>query len=330
MRIKKSIERIPGGLMLVPLFLGALCHTFTPDAGKFFGSFTNGLITGTVPILSVWFFCMGAGINIKSTGIVLRKSGTIVITKILVAWCIGMLCTSFMPSGMIQTGFFAGLSTLAIVTSMDMTNGGLYASIMQQYGTKEEAGAFVLTSIESGPLVTMIILGSTGAAYFEPRLFVGAVLPFIIGFILGNLDPELRSFFGNASMTMIPFFGFALGNTIDLAVIQQTGLLGILLGLGVIVVTGIPLILADKFIGGGHGGAGLAASSSAGAAVTNPTIIAQMVPEFAPIAAAATALVATSVVVTSIVVPIITAAWCNHFNPANNKKKDEDAVSRLA
>jgi len=313
MKIKQAIERIPGGLMLVPLFLGALCHTFTPDAGKYFGSFTNGLITGTVPILSVWFFCMGAGIDIKSTGMVLRKSGTIVLTKILVAWIVGMVCVSFMPSGMIQTGFFAGLSTLAIVTAMDMTNGGLYASIMQQYGTKEEAGAFVLTSIESGPLVTMLILGSTGAAYFEPRLFVGAVMPFVIGFVLGNLDTELRSFFGNASMTMIPFFGFALGNTINLAVIGQTGMLGVLMGLGVIVITGIPLILADKFIGGGHGGAGLAASSTAGAAVTNPIIIAQMVPEFEPIAASATALVATCVIVTSIVVPIITAAWCNHF-----------------
>ena len=270
MKIKQSIERIPGGLMLVPLFLGALCHTFAPWAGKYFGSFTNGLISGTVPILSVWFFCMGAGIDLRSTGTVLRKSGTIVVTKILVAWIIGMVCVKFMPPGMIQTGFFAGLSTLAIVTSMDMTNGGLYASIMQQYGTKEEAGAFVLTSIESGPLVTMFILGSTGAAYFEPRLFVGAVLPFVIGFILGNLDKELRTFFGSASMTMIPFFGFALGNTIDLAVIGQTGLLGILMGLAVIVVTGIPLFFADRWVAGGHGGAGLAASSTAGAAVTNP------------------------------------------------------------
>lgn len=314
MKIKQSIERIPGGLMLVPLFLGALCHTFSPEAGKYFGSFTNGLITGTVPILSVWFFCMGAGIDIRATGTVLRKSGTIVVTKILVAWIIGIICVKFMPAGMIQTGFFAGLSTLAIVTAMDMTNGGLYASIMQQYGTKEEAGAFVLTSIESGPLVTMMILGSTGAAFFEPRLFIGAVLPFIIGFALGNLDKELRVFFGSASMTMIPFFGFALGNTINLAVVGQTGLLGILLGLGVIVITGIPLIFADKWIGGGHGGAGLAASSTAGAAVTNPIIIAEMVPEFKPIAQAATALVATAVIVTSIVVPILTAYWCNHFN----------------
>ena len=313
MKIKQSIERIPGGLMLVPLFLGALCHTFAPWAGKYFGSFTNGLISGTVPILSVWFFCMGAGIDLRSTGTVLRKSGTIVVTKILVAWIIGMICVKFMPPGMIQTGFFAGLSTLAIVTSMDMTNGGLYASIMQQYGTKEEAGAFVLTSIESGPLVTMFILGSTGAAYFEPRLFVGAVLPFVIGFILGNLDKELRTFFGSASMTMIPFFGFALGNTIDLAVIGQTGLLGILMGLAVIVVTGIPLFFADRWVAGGHGGAGLAASSTAGAAVTNPIIIAQMIPEFEPIAPAATALVATCVIVTALLVPVITASWCKYM-----------------
>ena len=268
--------------MLVPLLLGALCHTFTPGAGKYFGSFTNGLITGTVPILSVWFFCMGASINYKNAGLVLRKSGTIVVTKIIIAWIVGFICVALMPKGMIQTGFFAGLSTLAIVTSMDMTNGGL-------------------------------ILGSTGAAYFEPHLFVGAVLPFVIGFILGNLDPELRDFFTPAGTMMIPFFAFALGNTIDLTVILKTGLLGILLGLGVIVVTGIPLIFADRIIGGGNGAAGLAASSTAGAAVTNPMIVGQMIPEFQEIVPAATALVATSVVVTSIVVPIIVAYWVKRF-----------------
>ncbi len=313
MHIFRAVKKVPGGLMLVPLLLGALCHTFTPGAGKYFGSFTNGLITGTVPILSVWFFCMGASINYKNAGLVPRKSGTILDTKIITAWIVGINCVAPMPKGMIQTGFFAGLSTLAIVTSMDMTNGGLYASLMQQYGTKEEAGAFVLTSIESGPLVTMMILGSTGAAYFEPHLFVGAVLPFVIGFILGNLDPELRDFFTPAGTMMIPFFAFALGNTIDLTVILKTGLLGILLGLGVIVVTGIPLIFADRIIGGGNGAAGLAASSTAGAAVTNPMIVGQMIPEFQEIVPAATALVATSVVVTSIVVPIIVAYWVKRF-----------------
>lgn len=91
MQIKRSIEKIPGGMMLVPLFLGALCHTFSPGAGKYFGSFTNGMITGTVPILAVWFFCMGASIKLSATGTVLRKSGTLVVTKIAVAWVVAQL-----------------------------------------------------------------------------------------------------------------------------------------------------------------------------------------------------------------------------------------------
>ncbi|WP_156567770.1 2-keto-3-deoxygluconate transporter [Metakosakonia massiliensis] len=326
MQIKRAIEKIPGGMMLVPLFLGALCHTFSPGAGKYFGSFTNGMITGTVPILAVWFFCMGASIKLSATSTVLRKSGTLVVTKIAVAWIVAAVTSRLIPAHGVEAGFFVGLSTLALVASMDMTNGGLYASIMQQYGTKEEAGAFVLMSLESGPLMTMIILGTAGIASFEPHVFVGAVLPFLIGFALGNLDPELREFFTKAVQTLIPFFAFALGNTIDLSVIAQTGLLGILLGVAVIVITGIPLIIADKLIGGGDGTAGIAASSSAGAAVATPVLIAEMVPEFKAMAPAATALVATSVIVTSILVPILTSLWSRKVKGAAVTEQLRNAV----
>lgn len=317
------MERIPGGLMLVPLFLGAIINTFAPNSAEYFGSFTGGLMTGTIPILAVWFFCMGAGIQLKSTGTILRKSGTLVITKIAVAWVVAIIAAQFLPEGGIQTGLFAGFSVLTLVAAMDMTNGGLYASIMQQYGSKEEAGAFVLMSLESGPLMTMIILGSTGLAAFEPQVFVGAVLPFLVGFLLGNLDSDLRAFFSRATQTMIPFFGFALGNSIDLGVILDTGLAGIILGVLVIVVTGIPLMIADKYIGGGNGTAGIAASSTAGAAVANPMIIATMIPEFMPVAEAATALVAASVVVTSILVPIITAYWAQYMKKKENGNSDD-------
>ncbi|WP_034919563.1 2-keto-3-deoxygluconate transporter [Erwinia sp. 9145] len=321
MKIKQSIEKIPGGMMLVPLFLGAIIHTLAPGSGKYFGSFTNGLMSGTVPILAVWFLCMGASIKLKATGTVLRKSGTLVVTKIATAWVVAAIASRVIPENGVEVGFFAGLSTLAIVAAMDMTNGGLYASLMQQYGSKEEAGAFVLMSIESGPLMTMVILGTAGIASFEPHVFVGAVLPFLAGFALGNLDEDLREFFSKAVQTLIPFFGFALGNTINLGVILDTGLLGCLLGLGVIIVTGIPLIIADKLIGGGNGTAGVAASSSAGAAVATPVLIAEMVPHFSPMAPAATALVATSVIVTSVLVPIFTALWSKQCSAPQHDKR---------
>ena len=275
MKIKATIERIPGGMMLVPLVLGAILNTLAPDTGAYFGGFTKGMITGTVPILAVWFFCIGASINLRA---------------------------------------------------MDMTNGGLYASLMNQYGTKEESGAFVLMSLESGPLMTMLILGSAGLASFEPHHFVGAILPFLIGFALGNLDHDLRDFFSKATPVLIPFFGFALGNTINLKVILDTGLLGIVLGVAVIVITGIPLIVADRVIGGGNGTAGVAASSAAGAAVANPVIIAQINPAFEPVAASATALVAASVIVTALLVPIITALYAKRYANTPEQNIERKAV----
>ncbi|ARW81293.1 2-keto-3-deoxygluconate transporter [Aeromonas salmonicida] len=331
MKIKQTLDKIPGGIMLIPLLLGATLNTFSPGTAEYYGGFTKGIITGTVPILAVWFFCIGASINLKATGTVIRKSGVLVVTKIAVAWLVAVLASQLLPEHGIEAGLLAGLSTLALVSAMDMTNGGLYASLMNQYGTKEESGAFVLMSIESGPLMTMVILGATGLASFQGHHFVGAVLPFLIGFALGNLDSDLKEFFSKATGTLIPFFGFALGNTINFSVIIETGLLGILLGLAVIVITGIPLIFADKWLAGGNGTAGVAASSTAGAAVANPMIIAQMNPAFAPVAQSATALVATCVIVTAVLVPILTAIYSKRFAIKENIMVDSvQATSRSA
>ena len=325
MRIKDTIDRIPGGLMLMPLLLGALCKTFAPGAPLYFKGFTQGIMTGVIPILAVWFFCMGASIKLSATGTVLRKSGTLVLTKLVAAWIITLVASMFIPAEGIQTRFFAGLSILAIVCAMDMTNGGLYASLMQSYGTKEEAGAFVLTSIESGPLMSMIILGASGAAHFEPQIFVGAVLPFLVGFALGNLDPKLRAFFAPGGQLMIPFFAFSLGNTIDLnTLLSPLAGLGVVLALAVIVLTGIPLILADRIIGGGTGTAGIAASSTAGAAAANPLAIAAVAPQFMPVAQTATVLVAICIIVTSLLVPILTGLWYRQFGQGMAEKGRAD------
>ena len=64
--IKRSLERVPGGLMVVPLFLGAILHTLFPNTATFFGSFTGALFNGALPILAVFFVCMGAGIDFRA------------------------------------------------------------------------------------------------------------------------------------------------------------------------------------------------------------------------------------------------------------------------
>ncbi|SUB16592.1 2-keto-3-deoxygluconate permease [Pantoea agglomerans] len=39
MHIKRAIDKIPGGMMLIPLFIGALCHTFFSRRRKIFRFF---------------------------------------------------------------------------------------------------------------------------------------------------------------------------------------------------------------------------------------------------------------------------------------------------
>ena len=100
--------------------------------------------------------------------------------------------------------------------------------------------------------------------------------------------------------------------------------LGVVLALTVIVLTGIPLMLADRYIGGGTGTAGLAASSTAGAAAANPLAIAAVAPQFAPTAPSATVLVAICVIVTSIVVPVLTGLWYRKFGLGMAERANAD------
>jgi 2-keto-3-deoxygluconate permease len=304
--IKRSIERVPGGMMVVPLLIGALFATFLPDTPKFFGSFTGALFSGALTILAVFYVCMGASIDFRTTPYILRKGGILLGVKVGIAVLLGVIFGHILGEAPISGGVFAGLSTLAIVAAMNDTNGGLYMALLGQYGQPRDVGAYSIMSLESGPFLTMVTLGVAGLSAFPWPTLLGGILPLIAGMVLGNLDRELRDFLAKAVPVMIPFFAFALGSGLDLAKVWQAGLLGIGLGLAVIVVTGIPLFFADR-LSGGSGVAGVAAASTAGNAAAVPAIVAAANPAYADAAAPATALVAATVMITAILVPLVTA-----------------------
>jgi len=102
-----------------------------------------------------------------------------------------------------------------------------------------------------------------------------------------------------------------------LSAVTTAGLPGILLGLSVLVITGIVCILADRLLGG-SGVAGAAASSTAGNATGTPQAVALADPSFAAIAPLATVQVAASVIVTAVLTPVLTA-----YIYRRNKKKLE-------
>jgi 2-keto-3-deoxygluconate permease len=313
MQIKRSIEKIPGGMMIVPLLLGVAVNTFFPNLGKSLGSFTNAWMTGSLPILSVFFVCVGATIDLKATPYILKKGGALLATKLLCGICAGLVAARLIPNGMVASGFFAGLSALALVAALNDTNGGLYMALMGQFGKTQDAAAYSLMSLESGPFFTMVTLGVAGLAAFPLPSFIGTIVPLILGMALGNLDRSLREFLAPGVAILIPFFAFGLGNTMTFMVVWKAGLLGVLMGTGVVLVTGTVLIMADKLVGG-NGIAGIAAASTAGNAAAVPAAIAAIDKSYEPIAPSATVLVATCTFVTAILVPLVTAWWARKVN----------------
>ena len=314
--IKRTIERIPGGMMIVPLLIGSLVATFLPDTPKFFGSFTNALFTGALPILAVFYVCMGASINIKATPYLLKKGGTLLVTKVGIAVLIGIVLGHFLGEQPISSGLFAGISTLAVVAAMNDTNGGLYMALMGQYGRSEDVGAYSVMSLESGPFLTMVTLGIAGLSAFPWPTLVGSILPLALGMLLGNLDRDMRDFLAKAVPVMIPFFALALGASLDLHNVWQAGLLGLGMGVAVVVLTGIPLFFADRLTGG-TGVAGVAAATTAGNAAAVPALIAAANPVYAEAAKSATILVAACVVVTAILAQLLTAAVAKRVQQRN-------------
>ncbi|GAB2964796.1 2-keto-3-deoxygluconate permease [Amycolatopsis acidiphila] len=319
--LKRRIEAVPGGMMIVPLLVGAVLYTVAPGTGKFFGSFTGALFSGSLTILAVFYVCMGAGIEVRSTPYILKKGGALFAAKVAISVIVGVILGRLLGELPISSGAFAGLSTLAVVAAMNDTNGGLYMALMGQFGKGKDVAAYSIMTIESGPFLTMLTLGAAGLSAFPWQTLVGAVLPLLVGMLLGNLDPDMREWLGRAVPVLIPFFAFALGSSIDLKSVWRAGLLGLGLGLFVFLVTGAVLLLADKFTGG-TGIAGIAAASTAGNAAAVPAIVAAANPAYRAAAAQATILVAASVVVTSLLVPFATAWFA-----ARARAKEEKQVT---
>lgn len=316
--IKRIIDSVPGGMMTLPLGAGALLATFAPRTPSFFGSFTGALFTGSLPILAVFYVCMGSTVSVRTLPAVLRKGGVLLGTKILLGMAVGVVIGHWLGIQPVASGWLAGLSTLAVVAAINDTNGGLYMALMNQYGRPEDGAAYSVMALESGPFFTMVTLGVAGLSAFPWQTLVGAVLPLAVGMLLGNLDPELREFLGKAAPVLIPFFAFALGATLNLKLVWTAGLLGLALGAGVLLVSGVFLAIADRLTGG-NGTAGVAASTTAGNAAAVPALVAAANPKYAAAAAPGTLLVACSVIVTAIAAPFITAWWCTRVAPSASK-----------
>jgi len=323
--IKKTLDKIPGGMMVVPLFLGVLVNTFFPQFLKV-GGFTTALFSpqAASTILGCFMFLIGSQISFKLAPKALKKGALLITGKFIVGAGIGIgVGLIFGPAGVL------GLSPLAILAALTNCNGGLYASLASQYGDETDVGAYALLSIKDGPFFTLVALGASGLAHVPIMALVAVLIPIGLGMILGNLDPDMRKFLGSSKMLLIPFFSFPLGASMNLQTIATAGGPGILLGI-IAAFTGIGAFVLLKLFKE-EPIIGLATGSTAGNAVATPALVALADPSLAVIATVATAQVAAACVVSAIVCPlIVTYAYkllSKHKARKLNKLSTEPVVS---
>lgn len=300
MKVLKTIQKVPGGLMVVPLLLGATINTFAPDALQI-GGFTTALFKdGATTLIALFCLCNGAQIRLKQAGTPLAKGALLTLIKFVLGagfgWLIG---TIFGINGI------WGITPLAIIAAMTNSNGGLYVALAGQYGDASDVGAVSILSVNDGPFLTMVALGATGLANIPLITLVACIVPIIIGFILGNIDEDLRELLAKGTVVLIPFFAFPLGAGLDFNQIIKAGIPGIILGIGVTLITGLGGYLIMKLIKAKRPEAGAGIGTTAGNAVATPESVAAADPALMAVAAVATVQVAAAIIVTAICCPLL-------------------------
>jgi 2-keto-3-deoxygluconate permease len=307
-----GMKKVPGGMMIIPLLLGSLVKTFFPGVLGI-GSFTTGLFRdGATALIALLIVATGAQINIKQSGRVLGKTGALLLAKTLVP---GLL--------MILYGFIfgkqgiLGISLLAAMIAFINSNGGLWLAIAGQYGTEEDKGAYIASGLNDGPFFTLLFLGLSGLALIPWIYIVAAIIPFLVGILLGNLDQKFANMMKPTGDIVIPFFSFALGAGINLTSLAKGGLSGIFLGLCVAFITGFFGVLAYKiFFKTDNPGMGFAIGTTAGNSIATVGVVVLADASFAQFNGVATAQVAASVLVTALVVPFMTQYLVSKFRKA--------------
>jgi 2-keto-3-deoxygluconate permease len=293
-KLKQSIDKVPGGLMVVPLLAGALFNTidqlhlpFIMDFLKSLGvsqnadgnyelmkigGFTQALFKdGSLTLCALFLFCAGSQMNLRVGGKALKKGVILTTSKYLAGFTVGMVW------GLLSdpVNGFLGLSTMAIIAAMTNGNGGMFAALTGQYGNRSDVGATAVLSLNDGPFFTLMALGMMGAN-FPLIAFIAVLLPILIGMVLGNLDNEIRQFLAAGESLVIPFFAFALGAGMNLASFFNPEVVGagIVLALMTVTFSGGAMVLAFKLFREKSIIAPWAEASTAGNAVATPAAIA--------------------------------------------------------
>lgn len=328
LNIKSTIEKVPAGMVVIPLFLAMAINTVAPGLLRI-GGFTEALfVDGTLPLIALFLVCVGAQFRVDQLGGAVKKGLTLLLLKWGVASVIAFVAYIVVGPG----GLFLGImAPIAILAAMSNSAGAVYLAIADDYGEEEDLSLYPFLAMNDGPFLSMVALTIFGAMGYGQGLFsftdfLSVLVPMIVGGVLGNLDASIRELLYKGIDLIIPFFAFAIGMNINLGAIIEGGLGGIVIGLMTVFITGgaayIFYSLAgwNPIVGAGEG-------TTSGNAIATPAALAAANPAFESIVDVATVQIAAAVVTGLIFLPLFIIFLAKRLEKKGKLYKQGELVS---
>lgn len=303
MKIIDKMQKLPGGLVIIPLLIAVFINTVFPQFFEI-GGFTTGLFKNGQPaMMGLFLIICGSSISIKQVGLPLYK-GTILtgmkfVTGVLLGLAVAKICGD---NGLL------GITPMVMIAAITNSNSSLYISLSSQFGKPTDTGAVSVLSLNDGPFFTLVALGATGLATIPINSLIATVIPILIGFAWGNLDKDFRDMCKKAQPIVTFFMTIAIGSNTNLSTIATAGASGILLGListstGFLFYFLYNLCLKKEE----RSAMGAAIGTTALNSSMTPAAVAEADPSMAPYTEMATAQCATASIVTLFLCPFIVA-----------------------
>jgi 2-keto-3-deoxygluconate permease len=312
------MRKFPGGMMVIPLVIGCLVNTFIPQVLQI-GGFTTALFKGgQATLVGLFIFCSGATISFKEVGLPLYKGIILTVLKFAFGFAVGALLNMFFgPAGIL------GLTPFAVIGALTNSNGAIYTALAKEFGDETDMGAIAVLSLNDGPFLTMIAMGASGLADIPVIDIVAAIVPLVVGMILGNLDGEFRTLLSNGLNMVLPVNGFVFGANMSLFTIINAGVPGLIMGLLSVFFTGVCVYWVYSIIRKKPDPMGMAVGTVAGNAVATPAAVAMADTSLQPYVEAATAQTAAAMVITALLTPVMTGFFAKRAAKKLAKKEAE-------
>ncbi len=305
----KKMADLPGGLVIIPLVIAVVIATFFPSFFQIGGYVTALFYEGNACMMGFFLIVCGSMIDVRQVGMPLYKgaimTGSKFILGVLLGLLVGKICG---PEG------FLGIAPFVLIATITNSNGSLYISLSSQFGNATDTGAISILSLNDGPFFTLIALGATGLANIPFKSLVAVLIPLLIGFVWGNIDPDFRKACKTAQPIVTFFMTISIGAKTDVKTILTAGASGIVLGLlsaatAVIFFFVINILLPKKE----RNAMGAAIGTTALNSAMTPAAVAEADPTMESMVPMATAQCATASIITLFLCPFITAAFDNYM-----------------